>query len=786
MIGGAAKDDVQHLRLTGDEPDGWVRDSRPGARRFFNGQRMFDHLENAVIPEILSRKTSRDGVRAWIVDCATGEDAYAVAMLLCEVTDRMGAFAGVQVFATEPDGAALAVARAGRYPEAIARDISPERLARWFVREGDQYCVRKELREKCIFSTQDVTKDMPFSRMDIVSARRTLTNLEDHLRDSVIHLFNFSLRPGGCLIASPAAAVGHHPDLFRPVPDAPGLFRRVDGPKRILPVLPLTSVPGARRSVVVGTVRRPTAHVDSVESELRLTREELRCAIERLEIANRDLQRTSDGFRTVNQELELSKEELNSANKELETVNSELNYRICELAKTNSDLRNFLNSSQVATIFLDRDLRIMKFTVAAADALGLISSDLGCPIDQVASDLLYEELRQDVGDVLRTLGTLERQLQSARTGSRYLLRIMPYRSMDNAIAGVVLTFLDITAAFRAEDALRRSEERFQMMAGIVPATLFTADADLAWDYVNPPFYESTGLPDGTALGEGWLAAVHAEDLEAVRHRLADCRQSGESFEHEFRMRDASIGYRWYLARATAMRNPAGEVVKWAGSLVDIHERRTAEARQRLLFAELQHRVKNVLAVVRSIVGHTVETSSSLEDFASHFDGRLNALARTQASLARHGGDGVDLEELIAEELLSHAPADDKQVKISGPSVRLQERAAEALGLAIHELATNAVKYGAFANPSGSVSVSWNLRHVDSGRRLHLEWVEHTVPVIDPNPKRVGFGREFLERGLPFELDADTALEFRPGGLRFVLDAALGGARAGNLQGRHAT
>lgn len=778
MIGGAANERVKESQAAGEAPDR-SQDSHTEAGRFFCQPHVFDALESVVIPEILSRSIGAETVRAWVADCGTGEDAYTIAMLLGEAARRMSGPPDIQIFASDPDRAALATARAGRYAETIARDISPERLARWFVREGSQYCVTKELRETCIFSMQDITRDMPFSRMDLISGRRVLNDVSSHLQDSVVLLFNFSLRPGGFLIASPGAGVEHRPELFEPVAGTACVFRRLHAPKRILPLLPLASVRGSlRRAVVLEDVPRPQGYVDSIESELRSTKEELRCAIERLEIANRDLQRSNAGFRALNRELEFSKEELSSANKELQTVNGELNYRIGELAKTNSDLKNFLDSSQVATVFLDRELRIMKFTAAAAGVLGLIDSDLGCSISEIKSGLVYAELGEDVGDVLRQLGRLERQLQDAKTGSRYLLRMMPYRTIDNAIAGAVLTFLDVTAAVRAE-------ERFQMMAVTVPAALFTADADLTWDYVNPPFHEWTGLRAGEALGEGWMAAIHPDDRPDVQQRLAECRQSGRIFEHEFRMRDASKGYRWYLARATAMRNPAGNVTKWAGSLVDIHERRMAEARQRLLFAELQHRVKNVLGVVRSIVSHTVETSASLDEFATHFDGRLNALARTQTSLARHGNQGVDLEELIAEELLSHAPADDKQIRMSGPSIRIGDRAAEALGLAIHELATNAVKYGAFANPSGRVSVDWTLSRADGERRLHLEWSEDIVPVIDPNPKRVGFGREFLERGLPFELGADTALEFRPGGLRFVLDAALGGVWSKGLDERRA-
>jgi two-component system CheB/CheR fusion protein len=546
------------------------------------------------------------------------------------------------------------------------------------------------------------------------------------------------------------------------------LFQRADtGTRRALPAG--AADPASPRREQVARLR---AEIESIRTQLRATTEELEIANRNLQFSREQNQSINEEMRFTNEELEASKEELQSMNKELQTVNGELAHRIGELGRNNADLKNLFDSTAVATIFLDGALCIKRFTPAMADIFHLIESDLGRPITDIASELVYDELRSDVRQVLQTLGTATRELRNPRTGAHYLLRILPYRSLDNAVAGVVLTFLDVTAAARAEDALRQSEERFRMMAITVPAMLFTADAGLAWDYVNPRFHQSTGLAERAALGAGWLAAVHPDDAVEVGRRLATSRSSGEIFEHEFRLCDASTGYRWYLARATAMRNVGGEVVKWAGSLVDIHERRIAEARQRLLFAELQHRVKNVLGVVRSIAGRTIESSASLEDFLIHFDGRLNALGRTQTSLARLGSEGIELEELIAEELLAHAPGDDNQVSMEGPSVRVGERTAEALGLAMHELATNAVKYGALAAGLGSVSINWNLHPVGDGERLYLEWIERTVPVIDTRPSRVGFGREFLERGLPFELDARTTLDFRPGGLRFTIDIPL--------------
>ncbi|HEX4636918.1 MAG TPA: sensor histidine kinase [Rhizomicrobium sp.] len=177
-----------------------------------------------------------------------------------------------------------------------------------------------------------------------------------------------------------------------------------------------------------------------------------------------------------------------------------------------------------------------------------------------------------------------------------------------------------------------------------------------------------------------------------------------------------------------------------------------------LLAEFQHRVKNLMAVVRSIVRRTVETSSGLEDFADHFDGRLTALMRTFRMLGRTGTFEIDFEELVREELLSQAA--ERRAHVEGPVLCLSQNAATALGLAIHELAVNAVKYGALAGTDGQLSIGWT---VDEDG-LRLEWREAGVPAVDPMPQRRGFGREWIEQGLPYQLKAQSRLEFLPGGV----------------------
>jgi two-component system CheB/CheR fusion protein len=185
-----------------------------------------------------------------------------------------------------------------------------------------------------------------------------------------------------------------------------------------------------------------------------------------------------------------------------------------------------------------------------------------------------------------------------------------------------------------------------------------------------------------------------------------------------------------------------------------------QARNRDL-ADYQNHVKNLMAVICSIASRTVENSDNLEDFAAHFDGRLAALGRAQRILTRTDAFTTDLEELVREELLAQA-IDQQAVTLEGPGVRLPQKVAENLGLALHELVTNAIKFGALFGQSqrGHLSLTWKT----DGDTLRLEWRESGVVAMDTRPARSGFGREWLERGLAYQISARAELAFLPGGL----------------------
>ena len=906
---------LEFLRSDPAEVQHLFNDLLIGVTQFFRDAGEFEFLETEVVPKLFADKGASDQVRVWVLGCATGEEAYSIAILLREHMAKLDLVPQVQIFATDIDGRALAAARVGRYTETIAQTMSRERLSRWFVREGNTYCIVKELREMCIFSQHSVIKDAPFSRLDLVSCRNLLIYLNNDLQNRVIPLFHFALRPGGYLFLGNSENVTRHAKIFAPADRRFRIFRRLDSVTRVLPDFPLATSgdrnggaveKDVRTREVAGTLTRraeqvaeryapayvitdsayevlhfsgrtghylapsPGAaslnllslahrdlrldlraalhkaeaegkpvkaeriqiglnghrrivtlivepirlsseeaasfvvlfqvgetlegdeafepspnfirdeHVQRLEAELRLTRERLQATIEELESTNEELKSSNEEYQSVNEELqsaneelETSKEELQSTNEELQTVNSELGHRVNELDRANSDLKNLLESTQIATVFLDNNFCVKSFTPSVVEIFHLIESDLGRPITHIAPLISYGELQEDIRRVLRTLGTIEREVENAASGARYLVRVLPYRNIDNFIAGVVMTFLDITATARAERALKDTQERFHHMERAVPAFLFTMTPDIQCDYVNPRFYEYTGLEAGRALGQGWMSALHPDDREATDAAWAEAGASGRAFETDLRLRDRQGRYRWFTTRAEAVQEADGAPAKWFGSCTDIHERRRAEDRQRLLLAELQHRVKNILAVVRSLAKRTAESTASLDGFLSHFDGRIGALARTQNILTRTADSSIDLAELIGDEVINHAARDGAQVSLSGPGVRLRQKAAETLGLALHELVTNAIKYGALTGPDGHVAISWHAYGEDGDRRLRFEWRESGVRMVNTDPARRGFGRELIEDGLSYELGATTALEFSPGGVRCVIEIPLG-------------
>jgi two-component system, chemotaxis family, CheB/CheR fusion protein len=258
-----------------------------------------------------------------------------------------------------------------------------------------------------------------------------------------------------------------------------------------------------------------------LHAELQTTREEMQTSQEELKSSNEELQSTNEEMQSTNEELTTSKEEMQSLNEELQTVNHELQARNEDLARSNNDMKNLLNSTDIATLFLDDNLRVRRFTSQAAQIIRLLPGDAGRPVTDITSDLLYPEMTEDARSVLRTLVFKERPV-STRDGRWFSVRVMPYRTLENRIDGVVITFTNISASKKLELSLRETDRELRALFEYlpVPFALFEVDsrlADCRFVFANSAFERSMGVKNdfaqGLALREAW-PAIHTHGITA--------------------------------------------------------------------------------------------------------------------------------------------------------------------------------------------------------------------------------------------------------------------------------
>jgi PAS domain S-box-containing protein len=294
----------------------------------------------------------------------------------------------------------------------------------------------------------------------------------------------------------------------------------------------------------------------------------------------------------------------------------------------------------------------------------------------------------------------------------------------------------------------------------------------------------TDWHEGAETVFGWTAEEAIGQPVAITFTPEDRATGEDRKENEVARRDGKApNVRWHIRRdgsrvfidgvSTALKNADGTLAGFLKIGQDATERQRSQERQRMLLAELQHRVRNTLAVVRSIVRRTGERSESVEDMSTHLQGRLDAFSRVQAAVTRSLEGSVNLASLIEDEFLAHAERESEDLKIEGPELALKPKAAEAISLAMHELATNAVKFGALSADRGRIGVRWERVERDGGEWLVLTWQESGIEQPLKEPEYFGFGLEMLQRVLPYELSAETTVNFHPEGLHFLLEMPLG-------------
>lgn len=342
-------------------------------------------------------------------------------------------------------------------------------------------------------------------------------------------------------------------------------------------------------------------------------------------------------------------------------------------------------------------------------------------------------------------------------------------------SGIVL---DVTERFAAETRLRESEARFRILLETAPALIFATDAEGRNSFVNERYQRYTGLPFDELCGDGWQSVVHPDDRSAALAESVDMLARPRPMERRMRIRRHDGEWRWFLSRTEPVLDVEGNTgIHWLGVSIDIEEQVRAEERERLLAQEVDHRAKNLLAVVQSIVQLT--RADDAEAFRGGVNGRIQALARSHGLLAAARWEGVDLQTLVDEELAAFAGRGAEAVRIAGPAIRLRPAAAQSLGLVLHELATNAAKHGSLSVAEGRLDVTWLLADAAPGQRqLELRWREHGGPAVSPTTTR-GFGSTVIRASVERQLKGEVAMDWRPEGL--VCDLVLPAEQLGSAR-----
>ena len=353
----------------------------------------------------------------------------------------------------------------------------------------------------------------------------------------------------------------------------------------------------------------------------------------------------------------------------------------------------------------------------------------------------------------------------------FQIRAIPALEADDTVREWIGVHTDITEQKIAQERLRESEARFRVMADTAPSPVWMTTAEGGIEFVNEAFADFAGLDRTDLFGNAWVGLIHPDDVASVLAKRTEARSTLASYSFEARFRSGLGVYKWMLANARARFDEKGQFIGYLGMAMDLTEIKQAQIHQQLLINELNHRVKNTLAAIQSIVRQTLKPSETPPHVREQLFERLMAMSAAHDVLTRENWSSAGVEEVVRQAIrpfIGEAEGDTTRITFAGVPMRVGPSAALALAMALHELGTNAVKYGALSAPAGFVRIDWSRTGEERGR---LSWREIGGPTVSA-PMHKGFGARLLSGGLASDLGGRPELVFAPEGVEARLALRL--------------
>ena len=436
-----------------------------------------------------------------------------------------------------------------------------------------------------------------------------------------------------------------------------------------------------------------------------------------------------------------------------------------ELQRKQRDLEDFFENGTVGLHWVSSDGTILRANQAELDLLGYTREEyIGRHIAEFHAD---EEVINDILARLTRGECLDKypaRLKAKDGSIKHVLISSNVQFRDGRFVNTRCFTLDVTEK-------REVEEKFRQLADNIPTLCWMADPDGWIFWYNKRWYDYTGTTPADMEGWGWQSVHDPEALPEVLERWKTSIASGQPFDMVFPLKGADGKFRPFLTRIEPFRDAEGRIVHWFGTNVDITEQRAAAKRQKLMINELNHRVKNTLTTIQSIAAQTFKGESVDRHALEMFNSRLVALSKAHDVLTRENWEGADIHAIVNGAVAPLRDSDRNCFGIDGPPLRLPSHMAVPLAMALHELGTNAAKYGALSTDTGQVEIAWTVEHGQDGRRFKLHWIERGGPPVTP-PTRKGFGSRLIERGLAHDLGGTVELSYPPTGVTCTVDAPL--------------